>query len=555
MEKTLIIGGIAGGATTAARLRRRNENMEIIIFEKGDYISYANCGLPYYIGDIIKNRDALLLQTPQAMKNKFNIDVRVASEVIKILPEENKIIVKDLKTKEEYEESYDNLVIATGSSPIKPPIKGIENENIFVLWTVNDTDNIKKYIYEKKPKSVSIIGGGFIGLEMAENLHKLGLDVSLIEMQDQVMAPVDKEMANLIHENMVNNNINLILGDGVKEFHNKNGKTEIELNSGKNILTDMIILSIGIKPNSQIAADANIELNERKGIVVNEYLQTSVKNIYAVGDVIGVENYVTKQKTMIPLAGPSNKQARILADNICGDNKKYNGSLGTSIAKVFDLDVASVGINEKQLKNIGKIKGKDYFTAIINQKSHAGYYPNAKQITLKIIFDKNGKIFGGQIIGEEGVDKRIDTLATTIKLNGTIYDLEELELAYAPPFSSAKDPINMLGFVAENIIRGFVKFIEWNELDEIIDNNKSDYIILDVTEDFEREAFSIPNSYHIPLGQLHKRLNELDKNKTIIPYCAIGVRSYNAARILMQNGFENVYVLSGGTSFYKSMHY
>lgn len=555
MEKTLIIGGIAGGATTAARLRRRNENMEIIIFEKGDYISYANCGLPYYIGDIIKNRDALLLQTPQAMKNKFNIDVRVASEVIKILPEENKIIVKDLKTKKEYEESYDNLVIATGSSPIKPPIKGIENENIFVLWTVNDTDNIKKYIYEKKPKSVSIIGGGFIGLEMAENLHKLGLDVSLIEMQDQVMAPVDKEMANLIHENMVNNNINLILGDGVKEFHNKNGKTEIELNSGKNILTDMVILSIGIKPNSQIAADANIELNERKGIVVNEYLQTSIKNIYAVGDVIGVENYVTKQKTMIPLAGPANKQARILADNICGDNKKYNGSLGTSIAKVFDLDVASVGINEKQLKNIGKIKGKDYFTAIINQKSHAGYYPNAKQITLKIIFDKNGKIYGGQIIGEEGVDKRIDTLATTIKLNGTIYDLEELELAYAPPFSSAKDPINMLGFVAENIIRGFVKFIEWNELDEIIDNNKSDYIILDVTEDFEREAFSIPNSYHIPLGQLHKRLNELDKNKTIIPYCAIGVRSYNAARILMQNGFENVYVLSGGTSFYKSMHY
>lgn len=555
MEKTLIIGGIAGGATTAARLRRRNENMEIIIFEKGDYISYANCGLPYYIGDIIKNRDALLLQTPQAMKNKFNIDVRVASEVIKILPEENKIIVKDLKTKKEYEESYDNLVIATGSSPIKPSIKGIENENIFVLWTVNDTDNIKKYIYEKKPKSVSIIGGGFIGLEMAENLHKLGLDVSLIEMQDQVMAPVDKEMANLIHENMVNNNINLILGDGVKEFHNKNGKTEIELNSGKNILTDMVILSIGIKPNSQIAADANIELNERKGIVVNEYLQTSIKNIYAVGDVIGVENYVTKQKTMIPLAGPANKQARILADNICGDNKKYNGSLGTSIAKVFDLDVASVGINEKQLKNIGKIKGKDYFTAIINQKSHAGYYPNAKQITLKIIFDKNGKIYGGQIIGEEGVDKRIDTLATTIKLNGTIYDLEELELAYAPPFSSAKDPINMLGFVAENIIRGFVKFIEWNELDEIIDNNKSDYIILDVTEDFEREAFSIPNSYHIPLGQLHKRLNELDKNKTIIPYCAIGVRSYNAARILMQNGFENVYVLSGGTSFYKSMHY
>ena len=555
MEKTLIIGGIAGGATTAARLRRRNEDMEIIIFEKGDYISYANCGLPYYVGDTIKSRDALLLQTPQAMKNKFNIDVRVANEVIKILPKENKIIVRDLKTKEEYEENYDNLVIATGSSPIKPPIKGIDNENIFVVWTVPDTDSIKKYISEKNPKSVAIIGGGFIGLEMAENLHKLGLNVSLIEMQDQVMAPVDKEMANLIHENMVHNNVNLILGDGVKEFHNENGKTEIELNSGNTISTDMVILSIGIKPNSQLAADASIELNERKGIIVNEYLQTSVKNIYAVGDVIGVENYVTKQKTMIPLAGPANKQARILADNICGDNKKYNGSLGTSVAKVFDLDVASVGINEKQLKAMGKVKGKDYLTTIINQKSHAGYYPNAKQLTLKMIFDKNGKILGGQIVGEGGVDKRIDTLATTMRLNGSIYDLEELELAYAPPFSSAKDPVNMLGFVAENIIRGFVKFIEWNELDELITTDKNDYIILDVTEDFERAAYSISNSYHIPLGQLHKRLNELDKNKTIIPYCAIGVRSYNAARILMQNGFENVYVLSGGTAFYKSMHY
>lgn len=556
-EKTLIIGGVAGGATTAARLRRRNEAMQIIIFERGDYISYANCGLPYYIGDTIKSRDALLLQTPQAMKNKYNIDVRVSNEVTKILSDEKKVVVKDLKTGESYEECYDNLVIATGSTPIKPSISGIDAENIFTVWTVPDTDTIKKYFQEKQPKSAAIIGGGFIGLEMAENLHKYGIHVSLIEMQDQVMAPIDKEMANLLHENMIKNNVNLILGDGVEAFHNENGATKIELTSGKTVEVDMVILSIGVRPNSELAAQAGIELNKRKGIVVNEYLQTSIADIYAVGDVIGVDNYMTKEKTMIPLAGPANKQARILADNLSGDNKKYNGTLGTAVAKVYDLNVASVGLNEKQLKAEGKVKGEDYFTVLIVQKSHAGYYPGATPITLKMLFEKNGRILGGQIVGKEGVDKRIDTLATTMRLNGTIYDLEELELAYAPPFSSVKDPVNMLGFVAENVLRKMVQFIEWNEVDALINDEtkKDDFVVLDVTEEFERMAFAIPGSYHIPLGQLHKRLGELDKNKLIIPYCAIGVRSYNAARVLMQNGFEHVAVLSGGTTFYKSMHY
>ncbi|SEW41309.1 DsrE/DsrF/DrsH-like family protein [[Clostridium] fimetarium] len=554
-SKTVIIGGVAGGATTAARLRRRDESMEIIMFEKGEYISYANCGLPYYIGDVIKSRDALLLQTPMAMKNKFNIDVRIASEVTAIHVNDKKVSVKNLKTGEEYEETYDFLVIATGSSPIKPPIPGIDGDNIFTLWTVPDTDVIKAYINEKKPKTAAVIGGGFIGLEMAENLHTAGLEVSLIEMQNQVMAPVDYEMAQLLHENMRMNHINLVLEDGVRSFDLNNGKTIINLSSGKIIEADMVILSIGVRPNSTLAKNAGIALNEKGGIIVHDCLQTSEPNIYAVGDVIEVENFVLKDKTMVPLAGPANKQARICADNIVGGSKKYKGTLGTAVAKVFDLNVASVGMNEKALKVLGKEKGRDYDTVVINQKSHAGYYPGATPITLKLIFDKVGKIYGGQIIGQDGVDKRIDTIATTMRLNGTIYDLAELELAYAPPFSSAKDPVNMLGFVAENVIDGLVSFIESDELDKQLQSANEDYIVLDVTEEMERMVFSIPDSYHIPLGQIHERLNELDREKLIIIYCAIGVRSYNAARVLMQNGFQKVKVLSGGTAFYKSMHH
>ena len=554
-KKTLIIGGVAGGATTAARLRRRDEEMEIIMFERGEYISYANCGLPYYIGDTIKSRDVLLLQTPEAMRNKYNVDVRTLNEVIEIVPDQKKVVVKKLKTDEIYEESYDNLVIATGSSPIKPNISGIDKKNIFTLWNVHDMDVIKAHIKENKPQSAAVIGGGFIGLEMAENLHNANLNVTLIEMQDQVMAPLDKEMANLLHQNMLTNQVDLILNDGVKAFYEKGNKTKIELNSGKEVIVDMVILSIGVKPNSELAAKAKIALNQRNGIIVDEYLKTSIDDIYAVGDVIEVENYITKEKTMVPLAGPANKQARILADNLCGDKKKYRGSKATAIAKVFDLNAASVGINEKQLKVMKKVKNKDYFTALINQKSHAGYYPGATTLTLKMIFDPKGKIYGAQIVGQDGVDKRIDTLATVIRLNGTIYDLMELELSYAPPFSLAKDPVNMLGFVSENILSHKANFIEWDEVDALLAKKKDDFIILDVTEEVERMVFAIDDSYHIPLGSLRQRLNELDKSKLIIPYCAVGVRSYNAARILMQNGFERVAILSGGTTFYKSMHY
>lgn len=554
-KRTLIIGGVAGGATTATRLRRRDENREIIVFERGEYISYANCGLPYYIGDTIKSRDALLLQTPEAMKDKYNIDVRIKNEVLEIDPDAKKVIVKDLQTDKIYEESYDDLVIATGSSPLKPQIPGIDHKNIFTLWNVNDMDNIKSYINENKISSAAVIGGGFIGLEMAENLDHANLEVTLIEMQNQVMAPLDLEMANLLHENIIANGVDLILNDGVKAFEDVGEKIKIILTSGQEVIVDMVVLSIGVKPNSELAAKANLALNAKKGIIVDEYLKTSADHIYAVGDVIEVDNFITKEKTMIPLAGPANKQARILADNLCGDQKKYHGSQGSAIAKVFDLNAASVGINEKQLKAMKKVKNKDYFTALINQKSHAGYYPGATNLTLKMIFDADGKIYGAQIVGQDGVDKRIDTLATTIRLKGTIYDLMELELSYAPPFSSAKDPVNMLGYVAENILSHKARFIEWDEVDALLEDKKDDFVILDVTEEMERMVFAIKDSYHIPLGKLRQRIDELDKSKLIIPYCAIGVRSYNAARILMQNGFKRVAILSGGTSFYKSMHY
>ncbi|MGO5051081.1 DsrE/DsrF/DrsH-like family protein [Lachnospiraceae bacterium LCP25S3_G4] len=557
MSKTLIIGGVAGGATTAARLRRKDESMDIIIFEKGAYISYANCGLPYYIGDVIKSRDALLLQTPQMIKQKFNIDVRVASEVLEIRPEEKIVIVKELETGRVYQENYDTLVIATGSSPLKPPIPGIEGNNIYTLWTIPDMDMIKKAIIEKNPRSAAVIGGGFIGLEMAENLHHAGVKVSVIEMQNQVMAPIDYEMAQLLQENMTQNQVEVILEDGVDSFEEVQGRTMIRLKSGKEIIVDMVILSIGVKPNSKLGNQAGLQLNTRGGIVVDEYLRTSQQDIYAVGDVIEVEHYVTKSKTMIPLAGPANKQGRICADNITGGRKVYKGTMGTSIAQVFDLSVATVGINEKTLQAMGKEKAKDYFSIIINQKSHAGYYPGATPITLKLLFDTTGHIYGAQIIGQDGVDKRIDTIATTMCLGGTVEDLAELELAYAPPFSAAKDPVNMLGFVAQNILEGLVSFIDYKELDALMsdEKKKGTYVILDVTEDVERIVYQIPNSYHIPLGRLRERMEELAKDKLIIPYCAIGVRSYNAARILSQHGFQHVKVLEAGTAFYKSMHY
>ncbi|QHI72118.1 FAD-dependent oxidoreductase [Aminipila terrae] len=567
-KKVVIIGGVAGGATTAARLRRLNENIEIIIMEKGDYISYANCGLPYYIGDVIKEREALLLQTPQAMKQRFNIDVRTGNEVLSIDRKEKTVKVKRASDGSEYVESYDNLVISTGSTPIVPPIEGIKGEGIFTLWNIPDTDKIKNYITEKKPKTAAVIGGGFIGLEMAENLKEAGCSVSIIEMQDQVMAPVDYEMAQLVHENIRMNGVELILSDGVQKFENisepTGNKTRITLSSGKAVDAEIVILSIGIKPNSGLAKEAGLELNQRGGIIVDEYLKTSDENIYAVGDVIEVTEFIEKGKTMIPLAGPANKQARICAGNIAAgfgilDKSTegiYEGTQGTSVAKVFDFTVAATGLNEKTLIRMGRKANEDYFVAIINQKSHAGYYPGSAPITLKMLFSPEGKIFGAQIVGVDGVDKRIDVIATAIRLGAKAADLQKLELAYAPPYSSAKDPVNMLGFVAENILKGVVRFVPWDGLekrDELaIKMGVPAVTVLDVTESFERMAFAVEDSVHIPFGQVRDRMQELDRENLIVTFCAIGVRSYNVARILMNSGFKHVAVYPAGTGFYKS---
>lgn len=552
-KKILIIGGVAGGASAAARLRRLDEESQIIMFERGPYISYANCGLPYHIGNVIKERASLLLQTPEAMSNKYNVDVRVESEVISINKEYKSVDVKNLKTGDIYTETYDTLIISTGSSPLKPPIEGINSPGIFTLWTVPDTDEIKKFINEKKPKNAVVIGGGFIGLEVAENLHHAGINVTVAEAMDQVMAPIDYEMAQLVQENMVSNSVELILGDGVSKFKNEDDKVIITLASGKTLTADMVILSIGVRPNGQLAKDAGLELNQRGGLVVDKYLKTSDPSIYAIGDVIEVEEYINKGKAMIALAGPANKQGRICANNIYGAQEEYKGTQGTSIAKVFDLTVASTGANEKTLVRMGMSEGKDYYTAIISQKSHAGYYPESSEMILKLIFSTDGKkIYGAQIVGEDGADKRIDTIATTIRLGGSIYDLKELELAYAPPYSSAKDPVNMLGFVAENIIENKIKFSKWNDLDP---SKPSAYTLLDIREDMEHMVFDIPGTVNIPLGQLRNRMFELNKDDNIIILCAIGVRSYNAARALMEKGFKNVMVYPAGTNFYKSIYY
>ncbi|MFB0921358.1 MAG: FAD-dependent oxidoreductase [Oscillospiraceae bacterium] len=551
MSKVLIIGGVAGGASCAARLRRLDEKVEITIFERGEYISYANCGLPYHVGDVIKSRDALLLQTPAAMKAKFNIDVRVKNEVMSIDRANKTITVRKTETGEAYTESYDTLVISTGSSPLRPPIPGIESPRIQTLWTVPDTDKIRSFIRESGVKSAAVIGGGFIGLEMAENLRELGLEVSIIEMLDQVMAPLDFEMAQLLHENISKNGVELHLGDGVSSFNDNGEAVDITLKSGKTVSAELVILAIGVRPNGELAKGAGLEMNSRGGIVVDEYLKTSDPDIYAVGDVIEVEDFIDKSRTMIPLAGPANKQGRIAANNIAGGHETYNGTLGTAVAKVFELTAASTGANEKTLLKRGLKKGEDFETITIVQNSHAGYYPGAVPLTLKLLFSRDGKkIYGAQIVGTDGVDKRIDTIAVTIRLGGGINELKSLELAYAPPYSSAKDPVNMAGFVAGNVLSGDAKFAEWD-----IAEKNADVTLLDVREDAELMAFSIERAKHIPLGKLRSRLGELDKSKEIVVFCAIGVRAYNAARILMNNGFENVKIYPGGMRFYRATHY
>ncbi|MBQ1411871.1 MAG: FAD-dependent oxidoreductase [Clostridia bacterium] len=549
-RKTVIIGGVAGGASCAARVRRLDGEREIIILERGEYISYANCGLPYHVSGVIRNRSSLLLMTPEMMYDRFRIDVRVRHEVISIDRQAKTVSVRNLATGQSYDERYDDLVIATGSSPLRPAIPGIDSDRIRTLWTVPDTDKIRSLISEQGVKTAAVIGGGFIGLEMAENLRHAGLQVSLIEAAEQVMAPLDYEMAQLLHENIRDNGVSLYLSDGVERFEDDGSKVTVTLRSGKTVEAELVILSIGVRPNSQLAKAAGLEVNPRGGIITDDHMRTNDPSIYAVGDAVEVEDFILKQRTMIPLAGPANKQGRIAADNIAGGNAAYKGTQGSSVAKVFDLTAASTGLNEKALNRQRLTKGKDYLTLIITQNSHAGYYPGAVPLTVKLLFSPDGKkIFGAQIVGLEGADKRIDTLGVAIRLGAGISDLKGLEFAYAPPYSSAKDPVNMAGYVAENILRGMVSIGEWNEPD-----TSPDAILLDVREEAEVMAYAIPGAVNIPLGRLRDRLEELDKTKKIIVFCAVGVRAYNGARILMQHGFENVKVYPGGARFYQSTH-
>ncbi|MBE6088737.1 MAG: CoA-disulfide reductase [Clostridium beijerinckii] len=541
-KKIIIVGGVAGGASTAARLRRLDENVDIIMVEKGEYISFANCGLPYYIGETIDERGKLIVQTVEEMSSKFNLDIRNLNEVISIDKENKKVKIKNYRTNEEYEETYDILVLSPGAAPLKPAIPGInECDNLFTLRNIPDTDKIKSYVDNNKPKHVTVIGGGFIGLEMAENLHARGIDITLVEAGEQVMAPLDIEMASIIHEHLIDKNVELILKDGVSAFESKGKK--IILSSGKEITTDMIILSIGVKPETTIAREANLNLNERGAIVVDKFMKTSDPSIYALGDAVEVMDFVNKKPTMIPLAWPANRQGRIVADNICGKNTEYKGTLGSSVAKVFDYTVATTGNNEKILKRLGIA----YETIHIHPGSHAGYYPGSFPIAFKLLFDpKSGKIFGAQGVGLDGVEKRIDVLSAAIKGNFTVFDLQDFEPCYAPPYNSAKDPVNMLGYYASNIIEGFEKTIQWNEIDKL-DKEKS--LIIDVREEFELVTGGFDNSIHIPLGQLRSRLNEIPKDKNIYVTCQVGLRGYVACRILEQNGIRCANI-DGGVKTY-----
>jgi NADPH-dependent 2,4-dienoyl-CoA reductase/sulfur reductase-like enzyme/peroxiredoxin family protein/rhodanese-related sulfurtransferase/TusA-related sulfurtransferase len=543
--KILIIGGVAGGATTAARLRRMDEKAQIVLFERGEYVSYANCGLPYYIGGTISERDRLFVQTAEGFIKRFNIDIRVKSEVTNIDLQKKTVTVHNLETGEKHEETYDKLVVSTGAEPIKPPIQGIDNKRIFSLRNVPDMDNIKEYVSTNQVKKAVVIGGGFIGLEMVENLHDLGIEVCVIERNNQVMAPIDFSMASIVHQHLRSKNVGLLLGENVAGFEEKGNQLEVLLENREAISADMVILSIGVRPEVKLAKESGLALGSLGGIQVDEYMQTSDSNVYALGDAVEVFNPVTGKYGLIPLAGPANKQGRIVADNILeGNTHKYSGTIGTSIAKVFDLTVAAAGVSSKVLDR----ENISYLDSYTHGSSHAGYYPNSLPLSIKISFSPtDGRLLGAQVVGFDGVDKRIDLLAQVIKQGGTIYDLQEIEHAYAPPYSSAKDPVNMAGFVAENILKKKVNIVQWSEIDNL---DLSDTVIIDVRTKSEHEFGSIKNALNIPVDEIRSRLSEIPKDKKLIVYCAVGLRGYLASRILLQSGYEKVYNLSGGYKTY-----
>ena len=536
MKKVLIVGGVAGGASTATRLRRLNEDLEIILFEKGQHVSFANCGLPYHIGGVIENRESLLVQTPESLKERFNLDVRVNSEVISVNSQEKSVIVKT-KNGKEYKESFDYLVLAPGAKPLVPPIDGIGGKNIYTLRNVTDLDKIMEKI--KSVKEAIVIGGGFIGVEVAENLQEIGITTTLIEAAPNILAPFDSEMSNILEAQLANNGINLLTNNKVIKFQNKDEEVLVSLENGNIIKGDIVILAIGVSPDTKFLNNSGINLGEKGHILVNEHLETNIKDIYALGDAILVKHFVTGQDVAIALAGPANRQGRIVAGNISGKDEIYKGSFGTSIIKVFNLTGGATGLNERSLKSLGKNFERIY----LHPNDHAGYYPGATPVSIKLLYEKETrKVLGAQAVGLNGVDKFIDVIATTLKFKGTIDDLAELDLAYAPPYSSAKSPANMSGFIGQNIEDGLIEQAYVKDL-ENFDREKQ--IILDVRKELELIGGKFENSINIPLSQLRKRFSELPRDKEILTYCAIGLRGYIASRFLISKGYK-VKNIAGG---------
>lgn len=541
--KHIIIGGVAGGATAAARIRRADENAEIVLVEKGKYISYANCGLPYYIGGVIKSRDKLFVQTPEAFSRRFNVDVRTRHEALSIDTERHEVSIRraDGTT---YTETYDRLLLSPGAEPVRPPLEGIDTEGIFTLRNVDDTDRIHSYLGTHRVRHAVVVGGGFIGLEMAENLHHAGAGVSIVEMADQVMAPVDFSIASHVHRHLMDKGVGLWLGRGVERFTSENGSIKVWLNTGETLSADLVLLSIGVRPSVKLAREAGIELGAR-GIKVNRWLQTSSPDVYAVGDAIEYEHPIAGGPWLNYLAGPANRQARIAADNmVYGNREEYEGSIGTSVAKVFDITVGATGLAAKHLKRMGV----PYLTSVTTSSSHAGYYPGAFNLTLKLTFAPDtGRIYGAQCVGVDGVDKRIDEIAMLIKRGGTVRDLVRTEQAYAPPFSSAKDPVAIAGYVACNTLDGVMPVVTWRELAAA---DRSEVCLVDVRTPEEYSLGTIDGAVNIPLDDLRGRLGEIGRDSDVIVFCAVGLRGYLAQRILLGRGYRRVRNLAGGYKTY-----
>ena len=545
--KVLIVGGVAGGATAAARIRRLDENAEITVFERSGYISYANCGLPYYIGEIITDPEDLTLQTPESFFTRFRINMKVHHEVIEIHPDQKTISVKNLETGEEFEEAYDKLILSPGAKPTQPRLPGVGIEKVFTLRTVEDTFHIKEYIRRNQPKSVVLAGGGFIGLELAENLKELGMDVTIVQRPKQLMNPFDADMASFIHSEMRKHDVTLALGHTVEGFEEKDGGVDVLLKDEMPMHADMVVLAIGVTPDTHLAEAAGLELGIKGSIVVNDRMETSAPDIFAAGDAVQVKHYVTGQNALISLAGPANKQGRIIADNICGGDSRYSGSQGSSVIKVFDMTAATTGINETNARKAGL----DVDTVILSPMSHAGYYPGGKVMTMKVVFEKETyRLLGAQIVGYEGVDKRIDVLAVAIHAGMKATELKDLDLAYAPPYSSAKDPVNMAGFMIDNISKGTLK--QWHLRDIDFLPRDGSVILLDVRTTSEYGNGHIEGFKNIPVDELRERLDEIEKDKPVYVICQSGLRSYIGTRILEGNGYK-AYNFSGGFRFYDAV--